>query len=563
MFKVPWVRSIIHGINLLQNPKYNKGLAFTAEERRVLMLEGLLPDIILTQDRQVQRVMSKLRQQSDPLQKYVYMLGLVNRNERLFYRCLVEHTSELLPIVYTPTVGLVCQTFGHIYRQPRGLYLSLGMRGRVEQVLNQWPSDHIKAIVFTDGERILGLGDLGTYGMGIPIGKLMLYTACGGVDPEGCLPVMIDTGTNNKTLLEDPMYTGLCQERDRSKAYDDLIEEFILAVQARWGEHTLLQFEDFANRNAFRLLRKFKDRCCTFNDDIQGTASVVLAGVYASLRCPGRKPKLSDNVFLFMGAGSAGIGIADLLAHAMCEDDSIPLEVARAQIWLVDSRGLIYKDRPAGCISDEKRRYAHAGLPEGVKDEQVHRLEDIVSVLKPSSLIGVCAQPGVFTEAVCRNMAKNEEHPLIFALSNPTSKAECTAKQAYYATDGKALYASGSPFDPVEYKGKLFVPGQGNNSFIFPGVGLAITATRAMRVTDQMFYLAAKTLAQHVRSQDLEVGLLYPPIDEIRNVSAAIAAAVSEEAYRAELATLQPKPGNLLEFMRGQMYDATYPSYLS
>lgn len=347
-----------------------------------------------------------------------------------------------------------CQKFGHILRDAKGLYLNLTLKGRIREVLENWPNNHVRGIVVTDGERILGLGDLGAFGMGIPIGKISLYTACAGVDPDKLLPVCLDVGTNNQTLLNDPLYTGLKHERVRGTKYDDFIDEFVVAVKDKWGENTLIQWEDFANRNAGRLLEKYRDHCCTFNDDMQGTASVTLAGILASNRISGKK--LADHTVLLAGAGEAGLGIANLTAMALAEEASISLEEARKSMFLVDSRGLITKNRPSGGITEEKSLFAHDC------GKHIDNLADAVKHLKPSILIGVTAQPGMFTEDIVKDMAANHEAPLIFPLSNPTSHAECTAQDAYKWTDGKCIFASGSPFEGVELNGKTYVPGQGN-----------------------------------------------------------------------------------------------------
>lgn len=467
---------------------------------------------------------------------------------------LLKEPEKLMPVVYTPTVGLACQKFGHIFRRPRGMYINSKMKGRIYETLMNWPEKHVRACVFTDGQRILGLGDLGTYGMGIPIGKLNLYTACGGVDPRYCLPVTIDVGTNNEKLLSDPSYTGLRQRRLEGDEYDEIIDEFIKAMKQRYGPYTLLQFEDFANQNAFRLLRKYQDKCCTFNDDIQGTASVVLAGVLAAIKV--QEIPFQDQKILFFGAGSAGIGIANLIALALSVQTGMSVDEARERVFLVDSRGLIVKDRSTGGINDEKAPYAH-DFPE-VKGD----LLAAVQALKPTALIGVAAQPQVFTKEVCETMAECTPRPLIMALSNPTSKAECSAEQAYTWTKGKALFASGSPFDPVELDGVTHVPGQGNNSYIFPGVALAVLVTGSRRVTEKMFLIAAQSLAAQVTKADTDQGTLYPPLAQIREVSANIAAAVCDEIYSAGLATMLPRPDDMLAFVKAQMYDAEYPRFV-
>lgn len=446
---------MLYGVDLLREPRFNKGLAFTLEERKALKIEGLLPPYVIDQSVQVERVLDQFRKLTTNLSKYQFLIALSGRNEKLFYRVLVENVAEIMPIVYTPTVGEACLSFGHIFKQPRGMYLTIRDLGRISDILANWPEPKVKAIVFTDGERILGLGDLGAYGQGISIGKLMLYSGLAGVDPKYCLPVTLDVGTNNQAYLKDPMYIGLRQERDRSEKYDQLIEEFIEAAQARWGKTVLLQFEDFANANAARLLAKFRDRGTIFNDDISGTAGVVVGGVLAALRLTEHK-RICDHRFLFYGAGSAGTGIANLLVYAMITDPEhkLSLEEANKRIYLVDSQGLVTKGRHG--LNAEKLPYAH-------EHENIKDLADIVDSVKPTCLFGVAAIPQTFTEQVCKNMAKHSSRPLIFALSNPTSKAECTAEQAYKWTDGACLFASGSPFDPVEYNGKKFVPGQGNN----------------------------------------------------------------------------------------------------
>lgn len=353
-----------------------------------------------------------------------------------------------------------CQTFGRIFRATQGLYLNIEQKGNILHVLQNWTSDKVRAIVVTDGERILGLGDLGTFGMGIPIGKLQLYTACAGVHPDLLLPITIDVGTNRESLLKDPLYTGVRSNRVKGKEYDDLLDEFVDAVKTRWGPTTLIQFEDFANHNAHRLLQKYKDQACTFNDDIQGTASVTLSGILASNRLSGKK--LCEHTILIVGAGEAGLGIANLTAMAMSQADNMDMETARQHIYLIDSRGLITKDRPSGGITSHKADFAHA-------HKHIDNLADSVKDLKPSILIGVTAMPGIFTQEIVEVMAANHENPLIFPLSNPTSMAECTAEDAYNWSKGKCIFASGSPFQPVEYNGRTYVPGQGNNAYIFPG----------------------------------------------------------------------------------------------
>jgi malate dehydrogenase (oxaloacetate-decarboxylating)(NADP+) len=536
------------GIGLLRNPTLNKGTAFTEAERDALGLRGLLPPHVCTLADQVARVLENLRRLHEPLNKYIALESLLDRNETLFYRVVVDNIDEMMPVIYTPTVGLACQQFGHIYRRPRGLYVSGADRGRVAQVLANWPTREVDIIVVTDGERILGLGDLGSNGMGIPIGKLSLYTACAGVDPTRCLPVMLDVGTNNEALLADPLYLGLQQRRLTGADYDALVDEFVAAAQATFPG-VLIQFEDFANHHAFRLLERYRDRVPCFNDDIQGTAAVSLAGIYSALRVTGGA--LADQTFVFLGAGEAATGIADLITAAMV-DEGVPLERARSRCWLVDSKGLVVAERTD--LAAHKKPYAHAHAP-------VSGLLPAIEQLKPTALIGVAATGGTFTDEVLHAMAKLNARPIVFALSNPTSKSECTAEQAYRTTAGRALFASGSPFGEVRIDGKTYVPRQGNNSYIFPGVGLGAIASRARRITDEMFLAAARSLAAQVTEADLAQGSLYPPLKAVRQVSARIAADVAEVAYARGLAA-RTRPADVLADVRSRMYEPSYTDYV-
>ena len=531
------------GLALLQDPTLNRGTAFTERERDALGLRGLLPPHVLSQDEQATRVLINLRRLADPLDKFVALNSLHDRNEALFFRVLCDHIDEMQPLVYTPTVGLACQRFGNIFQRPRGLFIGANDRGRIEQVLRNWPHP-AQLIVVTDGERILGLGDLGANGMGIPVGKLSLYTACAGVHPSLCLPVTIDVGTNNETLLEDSFYVGLRQHRITGAPYDELIEEFITAAHKVFPG-VLIQFEDFANHNAFRLLQKYRSRICTFNDDIQGTAAVALAGVFSALRITGAK--LTDQKFLFLGAGEAATGIADLIASAMVAQ-GLSESAARQRCWLVDSKGLVVKTRTD--LAAQKVPYAHEHAPVG-------DFLSAIKTLKPTGIIGVAAVGGTFTREVLEEMARLNERPIVFALSNPTSKAECDAEQAYRHTDGRALFACGSPFDPVQFNGKTFVPRQGNNSYIFPGVGLGGIVSRARHITDDMFMAAAHELAHLVTESDLEQGSLYPALPRIREVSLHIARAVAETAAKSGLAGTPPAP-DMLKHIAAQMYDPHY-----
>jgi len=531
------------GISLLRDPLLNKGTGFSQKERDALGLRGLLPATQLTIQAQAERVLTNLRRLPNDLDKYVALNALHDRNETLFFRVVCDNIDEIQPLIYTPTVGLACQKFGNIFQRPRGLFISANDRGRIARLLKNWPYP-AKLIVVTDGERILGLGDLGANGMGIPVGKLSLYSACAGVNPEVCLPVMLDVGTNNEQLLKDPYYVGLRRKRLTGKAYYDFIDEFITAARKAFPS-VLIQFEDFANHSAFQLLDKYRTHYCVFNDDIQGTAAVALAGLFSALRIKGGK--LSEERLLFLGAGEAATGIADLVVTAMMAEGLSEAE-ARKRIWLVDSRGLVVKDREG--LNKHKLPYAHEHAPVG-------DFLSAIKTLKPTAIIGVAAVGGTFTLEVLRTMAEINEQPIVFALSNPTSKAECSAEEAYRHTDGRALFACGSPYDPVTLNGKTFVPRQGNNSYIFPGVGLGAIACGATLVTDEMFMAAARTLAGLVTDDDLKQGSLYPALPRIREVSLQIAAAVARVAYRRSLA-VQQKPKNLLAHIKGQVYEARY-----
>ena len=535
------------GEGWLHNPVFNKGTAFTDAERDSLGLRGLLPPHVQTMDEQVRRVMANFRSKSSDLERYIQMVGLQDRNETLFYRVIMDHLEEMLPIIYTPTVGKACQEYGHIFRRSRGFYISSNDRGLVGKILHNWPTRDVKIIVVTDGERILGLGDLGAFGMGIPVGKLSLYTACAGIHPTQCLPVMIDVGTDNEALLADPLYIGLRQKRIRGAEYDALIEEFMAAAQKLFPG-VLIQFEDFGNHNAFRLLEHYRDRACTFNDDIQGTGSVALAGILSALRITGQK--MADQRVLFLGAGEAGIGIAENIVACLVEE-GLPLAEARQRCWFVDSKGLIVKGRDA--LTEHKLHFAHAHAP-------CADLLSAVKALKPTMLIGASGQPKTFTKEIVAAMAQFNQRPVIFALSNPTSKAECTAEEAYGWTDGRAIFASGSPFAPVTVNGQTHVPGQGNNAYIFPGVGLGVVCTGARRVTDKMFLKAARTLASLIRESELAEGRVYPALNRIHEVSHAIAVAVAEEVF-AEHLNARSRPDHLAGFIRSQMFVPEYPDY--
>ncbi len=536
-------RDPAHGISLLRDPLLNKGTAFTEQERDALGLRGLLPAHVQSMEMQAARVLTNLRSLPNDLEKYVALNALHDRNEALFFRVVIDNIDEIQPLIYTPTVGLACQRFGQVFQRPRGLFIGANDRGRIAELMRNWPYE-AKLIVATDGERILGLGDLGANGMGIPVGKLSLYSACAGIHPGLCLPIMLDVGTNNEELLNDPYYIGVRQKRLSGAAYDELIEEFMEAAHAAFPE-ALIQFEDFASQTAVRLLGKYRDRFCTFNDDIQGTAAVALAGILSALRVAGGK--LKEQTLLFFGAGQAATGIADLVVSAMMAEGLTEAE-ALERLAFFDVNGLVVQGRDD--LASHTLRYARKHAP-------VHDFVDAIRTLKPTAIIGAAGVGGAFTRDVLGAMAELNTRPIIFALSNPTSKAECTAEQAYRATQGRALFACGSPQSPVVLDGKTYVPRQGNNSYIFPGVGLGVIASSARLVTDEMFMAAAHKLAELVSEGDIAQGSLYPALPRLREVSAHIAASVAAVAFQRGLAA-GDAPNDLLALVSNQMYDPRY-----
>ena len=538
---------LARGVKLLHDPVRNKGTAFTEAERDLLGLRGLLPPRVCSPAEQEERVMGNLRAKESDLERYIALISLQDRNETLFYRVVLNHIEEIMPLIYTPTVGQACQQFSHIYRRPRGLYISLQDRGRVRETLDHWPHRDPRIIVVTDGERILGLGDLGAAGMGIPIGKLALYTACAGIHPTACLPVTLDVGTNNEAFLDDPLYLGLERRRERGPAYDELVDEFIAAAHDSFP-NALIQLEDFGNRNAFRLLAKYRDLVCLFDDDIQGTGAVALAGLLGGLRISGGD--LADQRVLFYGAGQAGIGIGSTIVAALLEQ-GMTREQAYGSCWCFDTQGLLVAGRDS--IPEQKQPFAH-------DHAAVDNFTAAIHALKPTAIIGCAGQAGVFSEEVVKAMAELNERPIVFALSNPTANAECSAEEAYRWSDGRAIFASGSPFDPVPVGNKTLVPGQGNNAYIFPGVGLGAVTSGATRVTDEMFLAAARVLADLVSEQDLALGRVYPSLSRIREVSALIAAEVASIAHRQGLAR-HPQPKDFLADVQAQMFQPLYPHY--
>ena len=517
---------------LLDNPLYNKGSAFSEEERREFDLQGLLPPHVATLEEQLARTYENYKRKNNDLERYIFLVSLQDRNETLFYRLLQEHIREMMPIIYTPVVGAGCEQYSHIYRRPRGLYIPLPQQAEIPAMLNRIRANDIAVIVVTDGERILGLGDLGVGGMGIPVGKLSLYTLCAGIHPARTLPIVLDTGTDNPQLLNDPLYLGWRHERVRGQVYDDFIEAFVQGVMQRFPQ-TLLQWEDFSKNNASRLLERYRDRLCTFNDDIQGTGAVTLAGLLAATQAT--RSTISQQRVVILGAGSSAIGISEQIVAAMM-NEGLTEQQAKSAIWLLDSRGLVHSGR--SDLEPAKQKFAQPFdlvRPWEIADRNRINLTDVVKNVQPTVLIGTSAQPGAFTEELIREMAKYVESPIILPLSNPTSKSEATPSDLLKWTDGRALIATGSPFPSVDYNGHLRQIGQCNNAFIFPGVGLGVIASGARRVTQGMFIAAARTLANLSPVLQDSYASLYPALEGVRGISRAVALAVSLEAQQAGL----------------------------
>ena len=531
------------GFEVLSDGTISKSLAFTKKEREELGLIGLLPYSIVSQDIQVVRIMEGLRRKASDIERYIMLSALQDRNEKLYYRIASEYIEEIMPIIYTPTVGQACTEFSHIFRRSKGFYINPDDKGEISTILDNWPEKDIRVIVVTDGERILGLGDLGANGMGIPIGKLALYIACAGISPSQCLPVMLDVGTNNTELREDILYLGYPHKRLKGNAYFELVDEFIIAAQDKYPK-VLIQFEDFLTPNAYALLNKYKDKVCCFNDDIQGTAAVALAGIYASKRIT--KIPFADLRILFLGAGSAATGIADLLVAAFMEE-GLTKDEALKRLWFVDINGLVVSKRED--LMPHNLPYAH-------QHKQLNFI-DAIEDIKPHILIGATGAAGSFTKDIIESMTRINKRPVIFALSNPTSKAECTAEQAYKWSQGKAVFTSGSPFDKVQLNGKEFRPGQGNNAYVFPGLGLGVVTTNARLIPDAFFLASAKAIAEMVSDQNIKEGALYPRLKEIRSISLHIAMAVAEKAYELGLAQNE-RPDDLKQCIVDYMYDPCY-----
>lgn len=548
------------GKQLILDPSTNQGMAFDLQTRQMLGMHGLLPPYVMDQDEQLDRLWHNFNTLESNIEKYGYLQDLSNRNEKLFYRMLASDIKQLMPIVYTPTVGEACVKFGDIYRRPKGMWISINDKGHIRQMLKNWPEKNIRAVVVTDGERILGLGDLGAYGMGIPVGKLALYTACVGVHPAACLPVCIDVGTDNEELLNSPFYIGLRHKRVRGAEYEELIQEFMDAVRDIYGRLCLVQFEDFGNHNAFKFLKKFRNKYCMFNDDIQGTAACAVSGLIAAERIT--KTSTAQHRFLFLGAGEAGMGIAGLL-NQLLRDEGVKGSEIDKKINFFDAEGLICAER-ANDLGPDHLKYAHE-IP------HTNDFAEAVRIVKPSVIIGVAGAGPLFTQEVLEEMAKLNDRPIVFALSNPTSRAECTAYDAYKHTEGRAVFASGSPQGEVvsewgDTVGEKLVPGQGNNVYIFPGVAMAVVLSGTRTIPQRVFLVAAKAVAREVTSDEIQRGQVYPDLERIQDVSVKVAADVMDYVYSAStnesIASFLPEPANKIEHIKQRMYSTDYPNLL-
>jgi malate dehydrogenase (oxaloacetate-decarboxylating)(NADP+) len=532
------------GIDLIQDPSLNKSTAFTEAEQQALGIVGLVPDVTETLDVQLTRVMMQLGHKSTDLDRYIYLVNLLDHNETLFYRTVMSDPARFLPIVYDPTIGEACLKFGHIYRQTRGMYLSIAHRGSVKKVLRNWPQKDVRFICVTDGGRILGLGDLGANGAGIPIGKLQLYTACAGVPPQYLLPMYLDAGTNNEQYLHDPLYLGTRKTRPPTAELFSFVDEFVEAVQEVFPK-CCIHFEDWTGVDAVHLLQRYRDKYCVYNDDVQGTAGITLAGMINAVKLKGTK--LKDEKYLFLGAGSAGIGLADLLCSALVAQ-GITRKDAQSRVYMFDVNGLLESSRTD--LVDFQKPYAHRHAP---SKDFVAAIESI----KPTTIIGVSTIGGAFTQKVVESMSRINDRPVILALSNPTEHAECTAEQAYSWSKGKAIYAAGVQFAPVHYKGQTFLPGQANNFYIFPAVGMAIFATQAKRVTDEMFIEAGQAVADQVPPELLKQGLLYPLQSNILETEIQTAARVAKLVFDSGLARVE-RPADMVSFIRRHVYKPEY-----
>src|SRR5271167_1649152 len=536
------------GIDLLHDPALNKSTAFTEAEKQALGIVGLVPDVAESMDVQLNRVKMQLGAKTTDLERYIYLINLLDHNETLFYRTVMSDPAYFLPIVYDPTIGEACLKFGHIYRQARGMYLSMPRRGKVKEILRNWPQKDVRFICVTDGGRILGLGDLGANGAGIPIGKLQLYTACAGVPPQYLLPMYLDAGTNNEQYLHDPLYLGMRKTRPSTEDLFSFVDEFVEAVQEVFPR-CCIHFEDWTGVDAVHLLERYRDKYCVYNDDVQGTAGITLAGMINATKLKGTQ--LKDEKYLFLGAGSAAIGLANLLCTALVAQ-GLTLAQAQARVHMFDVNGLLVSTRTD--LVDFQRPYAHQHAP-------TRDFVAAIDSIKPTTIIGVSTIGGAFTQKVVEAMSRINERPVVLALSNPTEHAECTPEQAYTWSEGKAIYAAGVQFEPVHYNEQTFLPGQANNFYIFPAVGMAIFATQAKRVTDEMFIEAGQAVADQVPSDLLKQGLLYPLQSNILETEIQTAARVAKLIFDLGLARVK-RPADMVAFIREHIYKPEYKTQL-
>ncbi len=541
---------------LMSTPLLNKGAAFTLEERREFNLEGLLPEATETIQEQVERAYQQYKSFESDIDKHIYLRNIQDTNETLFYRLVQNHITEMMPIIYTPTVGAACENFSNIYRRGRGLFISYENRDRIDDLLNNATSHNVKVIVVTDGERILGLGDQGIGGMGIPIGKLSLYTACGGISPAYTLPIVLDVGTNNPQRLADPMYMGWRHPRITGAEYQAFVEEFMQAVKRRWPE-ALIQFEDFAQKNAMPLLERYKEDYCCFNDDIQGTAAVTVGSLLAACQAAGSK--LSDQRVAFLGAGSAGCGIAEAIIAQMVSE-GISDEQARSQVFMVDRWGLLQEGMLNLLDFQQRLVQKLSNTQDWPRENNAFSLLDVMKNAKPTVLIGVSGAPGLFSQEIIEEMHRHCERPIIFPLSNPTSRVEASPSDIISWTNGEALVATGSPFSPVVHDGKTYAIAQCNNSYIFPGIGLGVLAAGAKKVTDEMLMESSRALATCSPLANLGKGALLPPLEEIHTVSKKIAFAVGKKAIEQGVAA-NVSDDALIQAIDSQFWQPVYRRY--
>ena len=535
------------GIDLLWDPSLNKSTAFTEAEKQALGIVGLVPDVTESMDLQLNRVRMQLGAKTTDLERYIYLINLLDHDETLFYRTIMSDPAYFLPIVYDPTIGEACLKFGHIYRQTRGMYLSMTRRGKVKEVLRNWPQKDVRFICVTDGGRILGLGDLGANGAGIPIGKLQLYTACAGVPPQYLMPMYLDAGTNNEQYLHDPLYLGMRKTRPPTEELFSFVDEFMEAVQEVFPK-CCVHFEDWTGVDAVHLLERYRHKYCVYNDDVQGTAGIILAGMINATKLKGTK--LKDEKYLFLGAGSAGIGLAKLLCSALVQQ-GMTLKDAQSHVYMFDINGLLESSRTD--LVDFQKPYAHKHAP-------TKHFVDAIESIRPTTIIGVSTIGGAFTQEVIEAMSRINGRPVILAISNPTEKAECTPEQAYTWSNGKAIYAAGVQFPPVQYNGQTFLPGQANNFYIFPAVGMAIFATQAKRVTDEMFIEAGQAVADQVPADLLKQGLLYPLQSTVLETEIQTAARVAKLVFDSGLARVERPAEDMVSFIRRHVYKPEYPA---